>query len=144
MRYLKGTLGYGITISSGDCSSLSAYCDSDWGGCPNTRRSTSGFCVFLGQSLISWSFKKQPIISRSSAEAEYKSLIVASAEMIVFVPSHLQVADLFTKGLLHSLFTTLASKMIYICCNCLIVTVSVYKWPFPVSGLLYRTCNNKL
>ncbi|XP_026417429.1 uncharacterized protein LOC113312912 [Papaver somniferum] len=79
LRYLKGTLGFGITLKKDSLYSLKAYSDSDWAGCPNRRRSTSGFAVFLGCNLISWSSKKQTTVSKSSAEAEYKCMSVASA-----------------------------------------------------------------
>lgn len=81
LRYLKGTLGLGITLRKGDLQNLRAYTDSDWEGCPDTRRSTSGYAVFLGSSLISWSSKKHPTVSKSSTKAEYKCLFVASAEL---------------------------------------------------------------
>ncbi|XP_026420706.1 uncharacterized protein LOC113316773 [Papaver somniferum] len=81
LRYLKGTIGLGITLRKGDISSVKAYTDSDWAGCPDTRRSTSGYAVFMGSSLICWSSKKQPTVSMSSSEAEYKCLSVTASEL---------------------------------------------------------------
>jgi hypothetical protein len=57
LRYLKGTREHGLHISAASSPTLTAYNDADWVGCPDTRRSTSGFCVFLCDSLISWSSK---------------------------------------------------------------------------------------
>lgn len=80
LRYVKGTLGHGLQLSRGSKSDLIVYSDADWAGCPNTRRSTSGFCVFLGDNLISWSSKRQHMVSRSSAEVEYHGVANAVAE----------------------------------------------------------------
>ncbi|KAI3518344.1 hypothetical protein L1887_06964 [Cichorium endivia] len=74
IRYIQGTLDFGLHISPSSCSSLVSYTDADWGGCPDTRRSTSGYCVYLGTNLLSWSAKRQPTLSRSSTEAEYRGV----------------------------------------------------------------------
>ncbi|XP_022030763.1 uncharacterized mitochondrial protein AtMg00810-like [Helianthus annuus] len=80
LRYIRGTLDYGLQLSPSRSSSLTAYSDADWGGCQDSRRSTSGYCIYLGDNLISWSSKRQPTISRSSAEAEYHGVANAVAE----------------------------------------------------------------
>lgn len=59
---------------------LVAYSDDDWAGCPDTRRSTSGYAIFLSDSLVLWSSKRQPAVSRSSAEAEYRAVAITVAE----------------------------------------------------------------
>ncbi|GJX30178.1 ribonuclease H-like domain-containing protein [Tanacetum coccineum] len=58
LRYVSGTLSYGLQLYSSTTS------DADWAGCPTTRRSTSGYCVFLGNNLLSWSSKRQFTLSR--------------------------------------------------------------------------------
>ncbi|XP_022004115.1 uncharacterized mitochondrial protein AtMg00810-like [Helianthus annuus] len=81
LRYVQGTLDYGIRIVRSQSHDLVDYSDADWGGgCPDSRRSTSGYCVFLGDNLLSWSSKRQPTVSRSSAEAEYRRVANAVAE----------------------------------------------------------------
>ncbi|KAK4354380.1 hypothetical protein RND71_026574 [Anisodus tanguticus] len=81
IRYVKGTLDYILHIYPSAPTRLSAYTDVDWAGCPDTRRSTSGYCVFLGDNLISWSTKRQATLSRSSAEAEYRGVANVVAEI---------------------------------------------------------------
>jgi hypothetical protein len=80
LRYIKGTATLGVQLRAITTPTISAYSDADWAGCPDTRRSTSGFCVFLGSSLISWSSKRQTTVSRSSAEAEYRAIANAVSE----------------------------------------------------------------
>jgi hypothetical protein len=72
LRYLQGTLDYGLLLRRSSSSDLVAYTDADWAGCPDTRRSTSGYAMFLGDNLVFWSAKRQTVVSRSSAEAEYR------------------------------------------------------------------------
>lgn len=74
LRYIKGTLAHGLHLHKSPSRKLVAYTDADWAGCPDTRRSTSGYCVYLGDNLISWSSKRQLTLSRSSAEAEYRGV----------------------------------------------------------------------
>lgn len=59
LRYVKGTLEMGLTLESDTNSQVRAYCDNDWAGCHDTRRSTGGFCTFMGTNLISWSAKRR-------------------------------------------------------------------------------------
>ncbi|KAJ4774690.1 Gag/pol [Rhynchospora pubera] len=81
LRYLKGSADHGLLLKPSGSPLLHAYTDSDWAGCPDDRRSTSAFCIYLGPNLISWSSKKQPTVSKSSTEAEYRSLALAGAEL---------------------------------------------------------------
>ncbi|XP_071715030.1 uncharacterized mitochondrial protein AtMg00810-like [Rutidosis leptorrhynchoides] len=80
IRYIKDTSDLGLYIAMSKSTDLIAYTDADWGGCPDTRRSTSGYCVYYGDNLISWSSKCQSTLSRSSAEAEYRGVANIVAE----------------------------------------------------------------
>ncbi|XP_031106143.1 uncharacterized protein LOC116010773 [Ipomoea triloba] len=81
LRYVKGTLDYGLRLTKSISYDVHAYSDSDWAGCPNDRKSTSGYAVFLGTNLISWVSRKQRTVARSSTEAEYKGLADVAAEV---------------------------------------------------------------
>ncbi|GJW61326.1 ribonuclease H-like domain-containing protein [Tanacetum coccineum] len=70
LRYVQGTLDLGLHLYSFASTSLIVYFVSNWASCPSTRRSTSGYCVFLGDNLLSWSSKRPHTLLRSSAEAE--------------------------------------------------------------------------
>lgn len=74
VKYLKGYPSLGLFYASKSSFSLTTYSDADWGSCPDTRKSLTGYCIFLGSSLVSWRCKKQSTVSASSAEAEYQAL----------------------------------------------------------------------
>ncbi|GJZ29624.1 gag/pol polyprotein [Tanacetum coccineum] len=71
LRYLHGNPN----------TSLEAFSDADWAGDSDNRRSTRGFSIYLGSKLISWTARKQRMVSRSSIEAEYKALADTVAEL---------------------------------------------------------------
>ncbi|GJX07199.1 ribonuclease H-like domain-containing protein [Tanacetum coccineum] len=133
LRCVRGTLNFGLQLYASLTSSLVAYTGADWVGCPTTRRYTSRHCVFFGDNLLSWSSKRLHTLSRSNAEAEYRSVanvvvetawlrnllpdqtldidvhfvrdMVARGQVrVLHVPSSCQYADIFTKGLPSALF----------------------------------------
>ena len=67
----EGRLLVGCFFPTDTSLQLVAYSDADWAGCSDTHRSTTGWCMFLGDALISWRCKKQDRVSKSSTEAEY-------------------------------------------------------------------------
>ncbi|XP_019056437.1 PREDICTED: uncharacterized protein LOC109116096 [Tarenaya hassleriana] len=103
VRYLKRNPGQGILLRADSDLRLYGWCDSDWAGCPKTRKSLSGWIIQLGTSPISWKSKKQNTISLSSAEAEYRAMAVTTCEL------------LWLKGLLHSLGVTHSEPMLLHC-----------------------------
>ncbi|GMJ03309.1 cysteine-rich RLK (RECEPTOR-like protein kinase) 8 [Hibiscus trionum] len=80
--YLKRAHGQGIFLPTDSPLNIIAYFESDWASCPTTRRSTTGYMIFLGHSLISWKSKKQTVVSRSSAEAEYMTMANTTSELL--------------------------------------------------------------
>ncbi|GKD62075.1 ribonuclease H-like domain-containing protein [Tanacetum coccineum] len=74
LRYVQGILELGLQLYASATTSLVGYTDADWAGFPSTRMSTFGYCVFLGDNLLSWSAKRQHTISRSNAEAKYRGV----------------------------------------------------------------------
>ncbi|XP_019087412.1 PREDICTED: uncharacterized protein LOC109127282 [Camelina sativa] len=81
VRYLKGTLGKGILLHANSPLHLKGWCDSDYAGCPLTRKSLTGWFVQFGESPISWKTKKQKTTSSSSAEAEYRAMATICREL---------------------------------------------------------------
>ncbi|GJV32061.1 retrovirus-related pol polyprotein from transposon TNT 1-94 [Tanacetum coccineum] len=81
LRYLKLCPGQGLFFPANNSLNLLTYCDSNWASCSFSRKSISGYGIFLGSSLISWQSKKQGVVSRSSTEAEYRALSDNSCEI---------------------------------------------------------------
>ncbi|XP_071687233.1 uncharacterized mitochondrial protein AtMg00810-like [Rutidosis leptorrhynchoides] len=117
LRYIQGTLILGLQLLASPTTSLVAYSDAGWAGCHSTRRSTSRYCVFLGNNLLSWSSKRQHIPSRSSAETEYRGVANAVAETC------------WLRNLLRELHSPLFSATIVYCDN----VSAVYMSGNPVS-----------
>nr|GEY80004.1 copia protein [Tanacetum cinerariifolium] len=112
LRYIQGTLNYGLQLFSSSTTYLVAYSDEDWAGCPTTRRSTSGCYVFLGNNLLSWSSKRQPTLSRSSAEVKYRGVSNVVAEAC------------WLHNLMLELHTPLSSATLVYCANVSVVNLS--------------------
>ncbi|XP_021751247.1 uncharacterized protein LOC110716902 [Chenopodium quinoa] len=96
LRYLLNLPGKGILLASQSAVILTAFCDSDLTGCPVTRKSTTGYCILLGDSLVSWKAKKQKVVSRSSAEVEYRAMAHTICEVtwLTFLLKDLDIKNL--------------------------------------------------
>ncbi|KAD7477184.1 hypothetical protein E3N88_00320 [Mikania micrantha] len=82
LRYLKGTLDLGLWYPSDDNFELTAYSDSDYGGCKRDFKSTSAGCQFFGNRLVTWQCKKQTSVSPSTCEAEYIAAASCCSQII--------------------------------------------------------------
>jgi len=81
LRYVAGTTHFGIRFISNTDLTLCCFADADWGSDPSDRKSTSGFYIYLGSNLVTWSSKKQAVVSRSTTEAEFRSIASATTEL---------------------------------------------------------------
>ena len=82
LRYVKGTLHLGLRFTHSESFKLTGYPDSDWAGCIESCKSTSGLVFRVGSSTISWSSEKQSVVALSSKEAEYIALCSAAQETV--------------------------------------------------------------
>ncbi|XP_035837485.1 uncharacterized mitochondrial protein AtMg00810-like [Helianthus annuus] len=82
LRYVKGTITFGLTFSKPTSATIVGYSNADWARCIETRRSSYGYSIYLGGNLVSWSAKKQPTFSRSSCESVYRAMANTVAEII--------------------------------------------------------------
>ena len=81
LRYLAGTQDYGL-VFTGSKSSLEVYCDVDYAGDPDTRRSTTGYVFIMYGGVVSWSSRLQPSVALSTAEAEHMAAAAATKEAL--------------------------------------------------------------
>ncbi|CAH9136151.1 unnamed protein product [Cuscuta epithymum] len=82
-----GTTNHGLWLQANhDISLILAYCDADWASCSDSSRSTTSYAIFLGPNLVSWRSKKQPTVSKSSIEAEYRA-ITYTVQDTIFIRS---------------------------------------------------------
>lgn len=97
LRYLKGTPGKGLHFRKSESREISAYSDADWAGSPVDRRSTSGYCTFVWGNLVTWRSKKQGVVARSTAEAEFRAMAQGICELL-WLKKVLQDLKFLTKG----------------------------------------------
>jgi hypothetical protein len=86
LQYLQRTPDYGLLLHHLSSSDLVVYMNADWAGCPDIRRSTLGYTVFLGDNLVSWSGKRQTVVSRSNVQVEYHAVANGVAKTIWLRP----------------------------------------------------------
>ncbi|KAL0876602.1 hypothetical protein Bca101_026307 [Brassica carinata] len=82
LMYLNGTQDLGVWMGCNRSTEVVGYCDADWAGDRSDRRSTTGYCTFIGGNLVTWKSKKQKVVSCSSAEAEYRAMLKLTNELV--------------------------------------------------------------
>ncbi|KAL1205730.1 Retrovirus-related Pol polyprotein from transposon RE2 [Cardamine amara subsp. amara] len=82
LRYPKGNPGKGVWMEKRNDTSIIGYCDADYAGDKKDRKSTTGFCTFVGGNLVTWRSKKQKVVSLSSAESEYRAMRDVTKELV--------------------------------------------------------------
>ncbi|KAI5318449.1 hypothetical protein L3X38_038157 [Prunus dulcis] len=82
LRYIQGTIDFGIEYQKGKEAILIGYCDSDWSGSQDDMRSTSGYAFSFGSGAFSWASVKQHSVALSTAEAEYVNASEATTQAI--------------------------------------------------------------
>ncbi|XP_047331548.1 secreted RxLR effector protein 161-like [Impatiens glandulifera] len=112
LRYLKTKSGKGLLFKPQGHLDVQGYTDSDWDGSLDDRRSTSGYCAFVGGNLVTWHIKKQAVVVRSRAEEEYRAMALGVSEL------------LWTRSLLVELGFTPTSLMKIFCDNKAAVSIS--------------------
>ncbi|XP_042952200.1 uncharacterized mitochondrial protein AtMg00810-like [Carya illinoinensis] len=116
LKYLKGSIGQGIFLSTKSSLHLKAYSDFDWVACPETRRSVIGFCIFVGDSLVAIRITKNPIFHERTKHIELdchfvREKVLSGIITPIHIASKFQMADIFIKALTVSVFQFLLSKM---------------------------------
>ncbi|MBW0572011.1 hypothetical protein O181_111726 [Austropuccinia psidii MF-1] len=84
LRYLRGSSDRGLPYAAEKDSGITAYSDANWGNCSMTQRSTTGYLACFHKCLILWKIRKQPTVSISTAEAEYKVVCYLTSELLWF------------------------------------------------------------
>lgn len=84
LHYIKGTLNHGLVFQPSTQLTLECFVDADWASNVDDRKSTCGYCLYLGGNLVNWSFKKQHVVVRSSTEAENRSLASVATDILWF------------------------------------------------------------